>query len=274
MLIRALSLTVFQWISLTQNLCRSVLPRLFSHTDSRLLTVAVFLEFTPLYRTAQLILIKRRQRWGEGGGAQGGKWVGENGGGGGRGGRESGREEYSRGAGNHETFKQQEEEQRTSQGGLWRICTEQHARIRLSSQRTSRLVWLVYSHVEVMSLMCTALSTELLNSFLRRLDVLAAFRRVTFLTFRNNRSASLPVCPVKLRCALLFEQWLILTWLPSPWVTLGLNIACILMCCGLFWCVYVAINHVPKPSHPPPQTGSIKHKQQSWLVRMRAFNMT
>lgn len=206
MLIRALSLTVFQWISLTQNLCRSVLPRLFSHTDSRLLTVAVFLEFTPLYRTAQLILIKRRQRWGEGGGTQGGKWVGENGGGGGRGGRESGREEYSRGAGNHETFKQQSEEQRTSQGGLWRICTEQHARIRLSSQRTSRLVWLVYSHVEVMSLMCTALSTELLNSFLRRLDVLAAFRRVTFLTFRNNRSASLPVCPVKLRRGPLFAH--------------------------------------------------------------------
>lgn len=43
--------------------------------------MAVFLEFTPPYRTAQLILIKRRQRWG-GGGTQGGKWDGENGGGG------------------------------------------------------------------------------------------------------------------------------------------------------------------------------------------------
>lgn len=32
----------------------------FSHTDSRLLTVTVFLEFIPVYRTVQLILRKRR----------------------------------------------------------------------------------------------------------------------------------------------------------------------------------------------------------------------
>ena len=61
---------------------------------------------------------------------QGGKWVGENGARGG--GRESGREEYSRGAGNHETFKQQEGVQRASQGGLRRICKEQPAHILFS----------------------------------------------------------------------------------------------------------------------------------------------
>lgn len=62
--------------SLTKNLSRLVLLSLFSHTDSRLLTVAVFLEFTALYRRVQLILIKRRSR---GWGVQGEKGVGERG---------------------------------------------------------------------------------------------------------------------------------------------------------------------------------------------------
>lgn len=35
----------------------------FSHTDSRLLTVTVFQEFIPLYRTVQLILMKEDRCW-------------------------------------------------------------------------------------------------------------------------------------------------------------------------------------------------------------------
>lgn len=117
--------------SLTKNLSRLVLLSLFSHTDSRLLTVAVFLEFTALYRRVQLILIKRRSRGcrerrglGKGGsvlhscrskeGRGGRKWRGEC----------PGSEENSREAGNHEKLKQRRRKKKKKSAGVKVGCQE------------------------------------------------------------------------------------------------------------------------------------------------------
>lgn len=124
-------------VAWTENLCGLALPRIFSHTDSKLLTVTVFLEFTALYRTVQLILIK--SSWGGGKGGWGKRGQGE----------EEGEErEFSEGRkkrderpaekktgekGNHEKFK--EEKKRSRSAGAKVGC----------SLQTSSLGWCFHS---------------------------------------------------------------------------------------------------------------------------------